>query len=115
GVQRKSYECSFMAGGELIAIDLPLVGIDAHEMRLLSVLQEWDAASNPRVAQNHRRDADGLGHDAIERIQQCVDIVSVDSLDVPPARRPLIGDWFGAQYSNGWTIGLQRVDVDHRD
>jgi hypothetical protein len=42
-----------MAGGELIATDLPLVGVDAHEVRFLAVLQQWNAATDPRVAQDH--------------------------------------------------------------
>ncbi len=44
-VQRMSYECPFVARGELIATDLPLVGVDAHEVRLLAVLQQWDASA----------------------------------------------------------------------
>ena len=102
GVQRMSYECSFVAGGQLIAADLPLVGVDAHEVCLSRDVSSSGTPQPMRVS--HRMTdgtADGIGVHVVECVQQRIDIVSVDALDVPSARRPLVGDRFGAQHADG--------------
>ena len=46
---------SCVAGGQLVAAELPFVGVDAHEVRFLSVFQQRHAAPDPGVAQEDRR------------------------------------------------------------
>ena len=105
-----------MSGGELLAADLPFVGVDAHEVGFFPGFQQRHAAADLGVAQDDRGCSGfaGLLGDPVEGAQQRVDVVAVDALDVPAERRPFVGDRFDAQHPGGGAVGLQGVDVDHR-
>src|SRR4051794_17884449 len=96
--------CSLESSGQLVAADLPFVVVDAHEMCLLAGFQQRNTAPDPGVAQDDRRLALGLGGDVVEGVQQGVDVVAVDPLREPTARRPLVDDRFGAQYADSGAV-----------
>ena len=52
---RLSFVTPLVVRGQLIAALLPFVGVDPHEVRLLTVLQQGHPAADLGVAQDDRR------------------------------------------------------------
>ncbi len=69
---RSSGGLSFVSCGQLLAAELPFVFFDAHEVRLLPVLQQRHAAADLGVAEDHggASDGGGLGGCVVEGCQQ---------------------------------------------
>ena len=94
----------------------PLVLVDAHEMRLLARLEQWDAATDLRVADEDVRCADGVAvADRVEGAQQRLGVVPVDPLGVPAERCPLLFGRFDVEDSGGGPVCLKGIHVDERD
>src|SRR5438445_5324613 len=93
---------------------LPFVRLDADEMRLLASLEEWHALGELRVANDDVR-LPTPGPRRVESCHQCVDIVSIDALHVPPERLELRVEGLEVEHLRRHAVGLHLVDVDQRD